>query len=133
MYSVEEHHDDFSLRGPNDLIDNRHLNVTIPNNHFSQQIRKSDVAEEDNSLLTTSHSNSSISLHSQKTGDFFIFLLQSQASAMQFANRWSNWRIARFLWQITNYSQTLWPFQFTNSIWYKWVCFYDSSVSFIWN
>ncbi|EJD76416.1 EF hand family protein [Loa loa] len=67
FYSVEEHHDDFSLREP-DTADYRHLSITIPDNHFNDQIRNSKLAEEVN-LLITSHSNPSVNLHSQDIAD----------------------------------------------------------------
>lgn len=66
---MEEHHDDFTFREPNDTTNYRHLSITIPDNHFNEQIRNSKLAEEVN-LLITSHSNPSINLHSQDIGDF---------------------------------------------------------------
>ncbi|KAL3990969.1 EF-hand domain pair family protein [Acanthocheilonema viteae] len=62
--TMEEHHDDFSLRAPNDSADYHHLSIAIPDNHFNEQIKNSRLAEEVN-LLIASHSNSSINSNSQ--------------------------------------------------------------------
>lgn len=64
FYSVEEHHDDFSFREASNTTDHRHLNISIPENNFNEQIKNSKLTEEVN-LLIASHSNPSVNLHSQ--------------------------------------------------------------------
>uniref|UniRef100_A0A1I8EI41 Uncharacterized protein n=1 Tax=Wuchereria bancrofti TaxID=6293 RepID=A0A1I8EI41_WUCBA len=60
FYSVEEHHDDFNLREFNNTTDHRHLSISIPENHFNEQIKNSKLTEE-----IASHSNPSVNLYSQ--------------------------------------------------------------------
>lgn len=69
IYSVEEHHDDFSLRVPNDPLNYSHLCITIPD----EQLQNSKLTEEAN-LLIASHSNSSsaINTHPQNARNFFL-------------------------------------------------------------
>lgn len=76
MYSVEEHHDDFTFRLPNDPTDYRNLSITIPDNRLDEQINDSRLAEEVN-LLIAAHSNPSVNSHSQSIGNFsdFFFCL----------------------------------------------------------
>uniref|UniRef100_A0A0R3S648 Rab-GAP TBC domain-containing protein n=1 Tax=Elaeophora elaphi TaxID=1147741 RepID=A0A0R3S648_9BILA len=63
--TVEEHYDDFSLPAPNDsTAAYRHLNITIPDNHFNEQLKSSKLAEEVN-LLIASHTNPSLNLYPQ--------------------------------------------------------------------
>ncbi|VDK63147.1 unnamed protein product, partial [Onchocerca ochengi] len=66
FYSVEEHHDDFSLRLPNNILPEhyRNLSITIPDNQSSEQIKNSKLAKEINLLIAT-HSDPSVNLHSQ--------------------------------------------------------------------
>ncbi|CAG9534305.1 unnamed protein product [Cercopithifilaria johnstoni] len=89
LYSVEEHHDDFSLRAPKDSTDYHHLNIAIPDNHFNEQIRNSKLAEEVN-LLITSHLNPSINSHLQSTEKKIFSVDRTTNQLTQNAPRYSN-------------------------------------------
>uniref|UniRef100_A0A915PJQ7 DUF3741 domain-containing protein n=1 Tax=Setaria digitata TaxID=48799 RepID=A0A915PJQ7_9BILA len=81
FYSVEEHHDDFSFRPPNNLPTayHHHLSITIPDNTFTGEINNSKLTEEVNLLLAT-HSNPSINSHPQDIANRTSYHIAQKAS-----------------------------------------------------